>query len=96
MLKKYLNNNFIKEFIHLSYSLAASLVFFIRKFNENLRFCVYYRAFNAIIIKNRYLLSLIQETLSRIYKIRIYIILDIIVVFNKLRIIEKKKMKNGF
>ena len=52
-----------------------------------------YRAFNAIIIKNRYLLPLIQKTLSRIYKIRIYIIFDIIVVFNKLRMIEKKNEK---
>ena len=57
---------------------------------------MYYRTFNAIIIKNRYSLFLIQETLSRIYKIRIYIIFNIIVIFNKLRIIEKEKRKTGF
>ena len=39
---------------------------------------------------------LIQKTLSRIYKIRIYIIFNIIVAFNKLRIIEKKKWKTIF
>ena len=55
-----------------------------------------YRVFNAIIIKNWYLLFLIQETLSRICKIRIYIIFDIIVVFNKLRMIEEKKWKMVF
>ena len=96
MLKKYLNDNFIKKFIRLNHSLAASLIFFIWKLNENLRLCVNYRALNAIIIKNRCLLSLIQKTLSRIYKTRIYIIFDIIVVFNKLRIIERKKWKTVF
>ena len=96
MLKKYLNNNFIKEFIRLNHSLAASFVFFIRKFNKDLRFCVNYRALNAIIIKNRYLLPLIQKTLSRICKIEIFIIFNIIVVFNKLRMVKEKKWKTTF
>ena len=91
MFKKYLNDNFIKEFIRLNYSLIASLVFFIQKFNEDLRLCVNYRTFNAIIIKNQYSLLLIQEILSRIYKIEIFIIFNIIVVFNKLRMIKEKK-----
>ena len=55
-----------------------------------------YRIFNIIIIKNRYSLLLTQKTLSRIYKIRIYIIFNIIVVFNKLRMIEKEKWKTVF
>ena len=42
MFKKYLNNNFIKKFIRLSYSLVILFIFFIRKFNESLRFCVNY------------------------------------------------------
>ena len=91
MFKKYLNNNFIKEFIRSNHSLVILFVFFIRKLNEDLRFNVNYRIFNIIIIKNRYSLPLIQKTLSRIYKIRIYTIFDIIVVFNKLRMTEKKK-----
>ena len=91
MFKKYLNNNFIKGFIRLSYSLVVLFVFLIQKLNKDLRFYVNYRVFNIIIIKNRYSLPLIQKTLSRIYKIRIYIIFDIIVVFYKLRMIKKKK-----
>ena len=59
IFKKYLNNNLIKEFIRSSYSLTASFIFFIRKFNEGLHFCVNYRIFNVIIIKNRYLFLLI-------------------------------------
>ena len=91
MFKKYLNNNLVKKFIRLNYSFAASLVLFIRKSNKDLYFYVNYRAFNIIIIKNRYSLFLIQKTLSRIYKTQIYITFDIIVAFNKLRIIEKKE-----
>ena len=91
ILKKYLNNNFIKKFIYLSYSFIALFVFFARKFNKDLYLCVNYRVFNVIIIKNRYSLPLIQKTLSQIYKIEIFIIFNIIVVFNKLRIIKKKK-----
>ena len=41
-------------------------------------------------------MSLIQETLSRIYKIRIYTIFNIIVIFNKLRMIEGEKWKTTF
>jgi len=36
-------------------------------------------------VKNRYSLFLIQETLDRLIKIKYYIKLDIIAVFNKLR-----------
>jgi len=36
-------------------------------------------------VKNRYSLSFIQETLDRLTKIKYYIKLDIIAVFNKLR-----------
>ena len=96
VFKKYLNNNLIKEFIRLNHSLAASFILFIRKFNEDLRLCVNYRVLNAIIIKNQYLLPLIQKTLSRICKIEIFIIFNIIVVFNKLRMVEEKKWKTAF
>ena len=91
MFKKYLDNNLVKKFIRSNHSFAVLFVFFILKINEGLRFCVNYRALNAIIIKNRYSLLLIQEILSRIYKIEIFITFDIIVVFNKLRMIEKEK-----
>ena len=96
MLKKYLNNNLVKKFIRLNYSFVVLFVFFIRKLNEDLHLCVNYRIFNVIIIKNRYSLSLIQETISRIYKIEIFIIFNIIIVFNKLRMIKGGKWKTVF
>jgi hypothetical protein len=43
---------------------------------------------NTITIKNRYPLSLIQEILVRLSKAKIYTKLDVIIIFNRIRIIE--------
>ena len=88
MLKKYLKNSLIKKFIRVNLSLTASLIFFVKKFDEKLRFCVNYREFNVIIIKNRYLLSLIRKILNRLIKTKFYIKFNILVAFNKFRIIK--------
>lgn len=50
-----------------------------------------YRDLNNIIIKNRYSLLLIRETLDIFCYIKIYIKLDIVIMFNKLYIIEDHK-----
>ena len=42
-------------------------IFFVSKKNNDLRFYVDYRDLNAIIVKNRYSLSLIFETLNHLY-----------------------------
>lgn len=86
ILKKYLNDNLAKGFIRSSSSPAASPILFAKKPGGGLRLCVDYKALNAITIKNRYPLFLVQETLSRIYKVVVYITLNIIIAFNKLRI----------
>jgi len=85
ILKKYLKNNLIKDFIQVSSFLAISSILFVKKSSEELRFCVNYRGLNAMTVKNRYSLSLIRETLDRLTKTKYYIKLDIIAVFNKLR-----------
>ncbi len=85
ILKKYLKNNLIKDFIQVSSSLAISSILFVKKSSEELRFCVNYRSLNVMTVKNRYSLLLIRETLDRLTKIKYYIKLDIIAVFNKLR-----------
>ena len=59
ILRKYLDDNLIKRFIRSSFSSIVSPVLFIKKSSEELRLYVNYRALNAIIIKNRYSLSLI-------------------------------------
>ena len=66
VLKKYLEENLRKGFIPASTSSAASPVLFARKPGGGLRFCVDYRKLNAITIKDRYPILLVQETLNRL------------------------------
>ena len=66
VLRKYLHDNLSKGFIRASSSPAASPVIFVKKPGGGLRFCVDYRALNAISVKNRYPIPLIQETLNRL------------------------------
>jgi hypothetical protein len=88
VLRKFLEKNLSKGFIQASLSPVASLVLFAKKPNRGLRFYVDYQAFNTIIIKNRYLLLLIQETLAYFSRTKFYTKLDIIIVFNRIRITE--------
>ena len=85
-IKKYLNEHLRKKFIILNHVLFIFIILFIKKLNENLRFCVNYRKLNVIIKRNRYFISLINEILIKIVNCKYFTRLNIIVVFNKLRI----------
>jgi len=65
-IKKYLIKHLNKEFIFSSFASYISLILFIKKKNDSLRFCVDYRKLNALIKRNRYSLSLIDETFAQI------------------------------
>ncbi len=84
-MKNYLIEHLNKNFISSSSISYASLILFIEKKDDSLRFCVDYRKLNALIKWNRYLLLLIDETLARIQDSKYLTRLNIIVVFNKLR-----------
>ncbi len=84
-VKKYLNKNLFKEFITSSKALYFSLVLFILKANEDLRFCIDYWKLNAIIKRNRYSLLLINEIINKIVDCKHLTQLNIILTFNKLR-----------
>ncbi len=84
-VKKYLNENLFKEFITSSKASYFSPVLFVLKANEDLRFCVDYWKLNAIIKRNRYSLSLINEMINKIVDCKHLTQLDIISTFNKLR-----------
>ncbi len=84
-MKNYLIEHLNKDFISSSSASYASLILFAEKKDDSLRFCVDYRKLNALIKRNRYSLSLIDETLARIQDSRYLTRLNIIVVFNKLR-----------
>ena len=56
------------------------------KKNNELRLYVDYRDLNAIIIKNRHSLSLIFETLNRLYELKIFTKLNLKNIYHKFRI----------
>ena len=66
VLRKTLTELLDKNYIRASSSPAAAPVLFVRKPGGGLRFCVDYRALNAISKADRYPLPLIKETLSRL------------------------------
>jgi hypothetical protein len=63
-VKEYLINNLNKGFIEASQALYAAPVLFVKKPDRSLRFCIDFRKLNQITCKDRYLLSLIDETLA--------------------------------
>jgi len=89
--KKYLKKNLKKNFISSSSTFFASLVLFVAKPNEELRFYVDYRKLNALTCRNQYSISLIKKTLARVMNCKYLIKLNIIVAFNKLRMHSNNK-----
>ena len=60
-------------------------VLFIKKFKEELCFCMNYQDLNIIIIKNQYFLLLIFKTFNHLNHVKIFIKLNIISAFNRLQ-----------
>ena len=86
ILKKYLLENLDKGFIEPSQAPYSSPVLFVKKPNGGLRFCIDFRKLNAITRKDRYPLPLIDETLARLSKAKIFTKLDICQAFHRIRI----------
>ena len=96
VLKKYLDDNLIKEFIQASFSSAAFSILFVHKPEDGLQFCVNYRGLNVIMIKNCYPLLLIRETLNWMSKTQYFIKLDVITAFNKLWMVKRDEWLTVF
>jgi len=85
-LRRYLNKNLSKEFIRIN---RIASILFVKKLKDELRFYVNYKDLNVITIKNRYSLLFIFKTLNYLSQIKIFIKLNIIFAFNRLRIQKK-------
>ena len=96
VLRKTLADLLDKNFIRVSHSSTAAPVLFVRKPGGGLRFCVDYRALNAITKKDRYPLPLIQETLNQISKAKWFTKLDVSAAFHKIRIVKGKEWLTAF
>lgn len=87
----------IKKKIHCFLpSFANAFIFFVFKFENNLRLCVNYRKLSTITKKNRYFFSLIEQLFDNLMKIRIFTKLDICFAYNVLRIRKNDKSKIAF
>ena len=82
--------------IRPSKSPMASPVFFIKKKDGSLRFVQDYRALNAMTIKNRYPLPLINDLLNQLKGARFFTKLDVRWGFNNVRIHEGDEWKAAF
>ena len=96
VLRKELTSLLDKGWIRASNSPAASPVLFAKKPGGGLRFCVDYRALNAITKKDRYPLPLIQETLNNIAKAKWFTKIDVSAAFHKIRINAGDEWKTAF
>ena len=84
-----------KGCIRVSNSPAEATVLFVKKPGGELRFCVDYRALNAITRKDRYPLALIQETLNNLWKAKWFTKLDVSAAFHKIRINPRDEWKTA-
>ena len=84
VLRVYLNKHLKNEFIKLFIFSADASILFVKKKNEILKLCVNYKSFNFLTIKNKYFLSLIDESLNRLSKARVYTSLNMIAIYNQL------------
>ena len=85
-MREYLASSLARGFIVSSKAPFASPVLMARKPGGGLRFCVDYRKLNSLTKKNRYPLPLIDETLARLAKAKIFTKLDIRQAFHRIRI----------
>jgi transposase InsO family protein len=84
-VKEYLTDNLAKGFIEPSQAPFAAPVLFVKKPNGSLRFCIDFRALNALTRKDRYPLPLIDETLACISSAKVFTKLDIRQAFHRIR-----------
>ena len=96
VIKIYVNEMLTKNFIRLSLSHYAISVLIIKKFTKNLKVCVNYRTLNVLIIKNRNCSLFIRKILVKLCVTKYYIKLNVIAIFNEIRIRESDKKKIAF
>jgi hypothetical protein len=77
IFKNYFDEFLIKKFIVSSFSSTRILILFAKKSENDLKFCVNYKKLNAITIKNRYLIFLMNQLLNRLSDVKKFIKLNI-------------------
>ena len=96
VIKIYVNEMLKKSFIWRNSSNYATFVLIIKKLDENFKICVNYKILNVLIIKNRNSFLLIKKTFVRFCATKFYIKLNVIAIFNEIRIRKNDKKKQHF
>jgi hypothetical protein len=89
IFKDYFDKFLIKEFIVSSFSSTKVSILFVKKSKDDLRLCVNYKELNAITIKNRYSIFLMNQLLNRFNDVKKFIKLNIQTAYNFIRIKKK-------
>ena len=84
--KQYIIEHLGKGYIDSSQAPFAAPILFVRKANGSLRFCVDFCKLNAVTRKDCYPLPLLDETLARISKAKVFTKLDIRQAFYRIRV----------
>jgi len=63
----------------------------IKKLGKSVKICYNYKNINKVLLKNQYLLPLIKEILNTVYNAKLSIKLNVIIAFNKIKIIPGYK-----
>ena len=95
-LDDYINEALRNGWIRESKSPAGAPILFVPKKNGELRLCVDYRGLNAITVKNRYPLPLINELLDRLHGSTVFSKIDLRNAYHRIRIREGDEWKTAF
>ena len=96
VLKDYLLKNLILSRIREFTSRASASMLFVFKKNNSFQFCVDYKELNALIIKNKCSLSLIDETLNRLVSAAYFIKLDLKNAYHRIKIRKNDEWMTTF
>ena len=95
-IRTWIEENLSKGFIRASSSSCASPIPFAKKKDGSLRLWIAYRGLNDIIVKDRYLLPRIEETLNQIRGAKSFTRLDLRSAFKLIRIKDGDQWKTAF
>ena len=86
ILRQYIDDNLTNNRIRRFIANVDASIFFIFKSNEKFRLCVNYKNLNAITLKNKILLSFIDEIFDRLIETKYFTQLNLKNVYHKIRI----------
>jgi hypothetical protein len=95
-LKEQLQELLDKGFIHPSSSLWGALMLFVKKKYGSIRICIDYCRLNKVTIKNRYLLTRIDDFLDQLQGAHVFSKIDLHSGYHQLRVKEEDIPKTAF